>query len=125
MSETSERATSGNRGSLLPVARSFPVHVDNLLLVGWAIRSDALLVQAGGMGESVQVNIQGEHVKPVEIRYVGRELKGWEPWTLLLLETGTLHVGHDAFPPGFEGFDHDDELGDSPWCRFFPWLPEC
>ncbi len=49
MSETSEGATSGNRGSLLPVARSFPVHVDNLLLVGWAIRSDALLVQAGGM----------------------------------------------------------------------------
>ncbi|MBP2398968.1 hypothetical protein [Glutamicibacter protophormiae] len=125
MSETSEGATSGNRGPLLPVARSFPVHVDNLLLVGWAIRSDALLVQAGGMGGSVLVDIHGNRVNPAKIRDVGQQLNGWEPWTLLVLETGILHVGHDAFPPGFEGFDHDDELGDSPWCRFFPWLPEC
>ncbi|MFJ2619031.1 hypothetical protein [Glutamicibacter sp. NPDC087344] len=125
MSDTPDDRAARNQNHLRPRARSIPVHFKNVLLVGWVVRADVVLVQAGGLDRTAKVEINGILVPPLTVRFAGDAFKGWEPWTALILKPDTLPMKHDAFPPGLECQDDDDDFGAAPWCKILPWFPGC
>lgn len=130
---------SQSSGSLMPniqpagtdqrrIAEQVPVQANGgILLIGWAIRRDTVLVEASGL-VSPQVIIDGQEVTPIQTHETTREMDSWLPLTAFELPAGTLEVdgefhlldlGPTPLPPG--------ALGDrfSFWCRMFPRLRGC
>lgn len=126
MPNSPDRDSKLPNGGHLPQAQSVPVYHGELLLVGWAIRSDAVLVIASGLGKGTRVEIEGTKVTPQSIGETTKAPKSWEPLTVLLLKPGTLPIDGDHFPPGFLTWRNPDiPLTNPSWCKIFPWLPGC
>ena len=135
MSQASETNSNDNVISLpdlpgiqqpAPPALPVPVHHGHLLLTGWAIKTDTVLVMASGLTEHTEVTINDERIKVENIFEITRGLEGWEPLSALQLPLGTLEVSGEAFPPGIK----PPELPGHPavyafWCRLFPWIRGC
>lgn len=110
------------------IAQQVPVHANGgILLIGWAIRPDTVLVEASGL-VSPQVLIDGQEVAPIQTHEATREMDSWLPLTAFELPAGKLEVdgefhlpdlGPAPWPP--------DALGDRVafWCRMFPRLRGC
>lgn len=110
----------------VPPAKAVPVHHGNLLLTGWAIKRDTVLVRAAGLNGDTEVTIDNERIPVQDIQETTRGIDGWEPLSALQLPQGTLEVPGEAFPPGIE----PPQLPGDParyafWCRLFPRIRGC
>ncbi|WP_346922101.1 hypothetical protein [Glutamicibacter creatinolyticus] len=109
-----------------PRAATIPVHWGRLLLTGWAIRDDAVLVRASGLDESATVTVNGRNLGVLKVHESTTGKGNWEPLSALQLPAGTLEVSGDAFPPGLEPpRPPGDPVRQPGWCHYFPWLPRC
>ena len=103
-----------------------PVHYGELLLTGWAIKRDTVLVRASGFTGEISVDIDGECVMVDSVHEMIREDEGWEPLSALQLPVGTLGILGEAFPPGIEP---PAEPGNPAvyafWCRLLPRIRGC
>ncbi|WP_418908761.1 hypothetical protein [Glutamicibacter endophyticus] len=117
---------SGDATITLPEAQAVPVQCAGLLLTGWAIRRDTVLLEAGGLTRDCTVELNGEQVTPSEIQQGPRLPDSWRQVTVLHLPAGSLPVDGERAPAGFE-FPTDDRMGARVmfWCRLFPWLYGC
>ena len=97
-----------------------------IVMTGWAIRTDVVLVRASGVTDRASVHINGKDISPLAYHEATENrLEAWEPLTALQLPPGSLPVTGDAYPPGLVP-DHDPDRAWRPlWCLIFPNLPGC
>lgn len=116
---------SGVQAPVRP-ALPVPVHYGELLMTGWAIKRDTVLVKASGFTGDICVSINGERIRVDSIHEMVREDESWEPLSALQLPAGALNIVGEAFPPGIEP---PAEPGDPAvyafWCRLFPRIRGC
>lgn len=112
-------------------ARSLPVRTPGgMVLVGWAIRNDTVLVQASGVEANVRVILDGQDVLPIAVH---ESAAGWGadsawPVTALELPLGTLTVGRERSVPGFGPASLPSDVQPAHvafWCRLFPRIRGC
>lgn len=125
MSDTPARGQRDRPDRSCQRAVAVPVHHGELLLAGWAIREDVVLVQASGLSALAEVEVHGNRHAPQQRREVTTDLGGWDRWTVLLLEPGTLPMDGDAYPPGLCAGGDEPPIEVVPWCQLFPWFPGC
>lgn len=136
MSQTPDQNANERIAGSLPVpqaptgstrsAQSIAVHQGNLLLTGWAVKDDVVVVMAGGLDSSVEVSIAERRIAVEEIYETSRGIDRWEPLSALQLPEGSLKVGAEAFPPGLtpppaRGMPATYAF----WCRLFPRIRGC
>lgn len=120
-------------------ARSLPVHTAcGIVLVGWAIRTDTVLVQASGLEANVRVVVDGQDVIPIGVHQsAGHESTGlelawsadsWPRVTALELPPGTLAVRGERSVPRFGPAPLPSDVMPAHvafWCRLFPRMRGC
>lgn len=110
------------------IAEKLPVYASNgIVLVGWAIKRDTVLVEASGL-ESPHVIIDGQEVTPIQTHETTRNMDSWLPLTALELPAGTLEVHGEFYLPNLGPAPlPPNVLGDriAFWCRMFPRLRGC
>lgn len=117
-----------------PTARTVPVQVNGgILLVGWAIKQDTVLVEASGLG-SARVSISGRDVTPIASHETTQGVDSRLPLTALELPAGTLEVSGEHYPPHLgpavlspDAIPDVEGPGDriAFWCRMFPRMRGC
>lgn len=117
-------------------AEPVTVLVDDRRLVGYLIRSDAVLVMEPDVRLPAIVFVNDREVAPIEAHRPGiLDPETLEPsdtyrWTALQLPDGTVDVPGERIPPGVD-VPISDEPGKghgarrSMWCWFFPRLRGC
>ncbi|MCW4465255.1 hypothetical protein OK351_07035 [Glutamicibacter sp. MNS18] len=126
--QNNESSPDSPAGSTYPApnAATIPVHHGDLLLTGWVIKTDTVLVRAGGLNGQTEVSVGDRRVKVEDIFEMTRGIDGWEPLSALQLPQGTLQIKGEAFPPGIEppgapGMPATYAF----WCRLFPRVRGC
>lgn len=104
---------------------------DDLVLVGWAVRQDTVVVQAGGLTGPLTVTIGDREIEATEVFESEPALGSWQPLTALQLPEGSLNVAGEVFPPHMlsNGPAPDDPqtMGARVafWCLVFPRMRGC
>lgn len=110
---------------------------NGLTLPGWAVRTDTVVVHAGGLTAPVRVRLGDDWITAVDsfetqlILEVSDEsgASGESvPWTALELPEGTLPVDVEAFPPGLTPPAPDPTRYGARvafWCLVFPRMRGC
>lgn len=109
-----------------PEAKPYPLLLESgLLLTAWGIRSDTVLVFAGGLSPRQITEFNGQPVQILACYENTTAIDQWQPLTALVLPDGALPVTAQAYPPGFHQLLGDGEVALPPWCVLFPFLPGC
>lgn len=135
MTESSEPADTTEQSASSPglspatperTAQTVAVHQGKILLTGWAVKNDVVVVLAGGLDASVEVTVDGQRIGVEEIYETTKGFERWEPLSALQLPEGTLNVGAEAYPPGMEP-EHSRGMPATYafWCRLFPRIRGC
>lgn len=104
---------------------------NNVVLVGWAVRRDTVVVQAGGLTGPLTVTVGDREVEAIETFETTENVDSWQPLTALQLPEGTLELAGEFFPPHMlsNGVSPDDSetMGARVlfWCLVFPRMRGC
>lgn len=117
----------------VPAAQHLVDVGSGLTLPGWAVRTDTVVVHAGGLPAHARVRVRGkdEWVTAIEAfeAQLGLHATGDEvPWTALELPEGSLTVDGEAHPPGITPPATDPtSMGARVafWCLVFPRMRGC
>lgn len=103
--------------------------VDGVRVPGWIVRSDVVVVQAGGLKAPLTVTIDGEPLVAEAAYETTLRPDDEQPWTALELPLGTVEVIGELRPPTLPGEDSGDTLIHSEriafWCLVFPRMRGC
>lgn len=100
---------------------------EGILLAGWPIRRDTVLVHAGGLSGPVTVTIDGREVQATATHESTRGIDSWQPLTALELPENSLEIRGERFPPDMA--DEEPRFGHGArrafWCIVFPRMRGC
>lgn len=117
---------------LTKLAQSIPVHTaDGVLLVGWAVRNDTVVVHASGLTGTLTATVDDRPIEAVDTHEAVKDVDSWQPLTALELPQGSLRVAGELFPPhmlpAVASADDPQTLGAriSFWCLVFRRMRGC
>lgn len=128
----SDQSATPDTRDLSKLAEAVAVRTENdVLLVGWGVRQDTVVVQAGGLQGPLTVTIGDQEIQATEIFEANQDIDSWQPLTALELPEGSLNLAGDLYPPHMlpeiPSPDDPQTMGARVafWCLVFPRMRGC